>query len=65
MPNIPEAIYSMLACSRIGAIHHVVFGGYSANELSNRMKILKPKIILSSSSGLGFHGPILYKEKID
>jgi len=37
MPMIPEAIFSMLACARIGAIHSVVFGGFAAKELSNRI----------------------------
>ena len=37
MPMIPEVIISMLACARIGAIHSVVFGGFAAEELSNRI----------------------------
>ena len=37
MPMIPEAIYSMLACARIGAIHSVVFGGFSAESLKDRI----------------------------
>lgn len=37
MPMIPEAIYGMLACSRIGAIHSLVFGGFSAKELAVRI----------------------------
>jgi len=37
MPMIPEAAFAMLACSRIGAIHSVVFGGFAANELANRI----------------------------
>lgn len=65
MPNIPEAVYSMLACARIGAIHSVVFGGYSAQELANRIKQLNPKVLLSASSGLGSNGqPISYTEKV-
>jgi propionyl-CoA synthetase len=35
MPMIPEAIFSMLACARLGAIHSVVFGGFAANELAD------------------------------
>lgn len=37
MPMIPEAIYAMLACARIGAIHSVVFGGFAAKELASRI----------------------------
>jgi propionyl-CoA synthetase len=37
MPMIPESCYFMLACSRIGAIHSVVFGGFAAKELASRI----------------------------
>ena len=37
MPMVPEAAFAMLACSRIGAIHSVVFGGFAAKELANRL----------------------------
>lgn len=38
MPMIPEAIITMLACSRLGAVHSLVFGGFAARELAVRMK---------------------------
>jgi len=47
MPMIPEAIVAMLACARIGAIHNLVFGGFSANELAIRIAHSQPKIIIS------------------
>jgi propionyl-CoA synthetase len=47
MPMIPEAIVAMLACARIGAIHNLVFGGFSANELAIRIKHSQPKVIIS------------------
>lgn len=47
MPMISQAIVAMLACARIGAIHNVVFGGFSSNELAVRIKHSEPKIILS------------------
>ena len=47
MPMIPEAIVAMLACARIGAIHNLVFGGFSADELSVRIKHSEPKVIIS------------------
>ena len=48
MPMIPEALVAMLACSRIGAIHSVVFGGFASNELAVRIDDCKPKIIVSA-----------------
>lgn len=52
MPMIPEAIFSMLACARLGAIHSVVFGGFAPHELSIRIDDLHPKVILSASCGI-------------
>lgn len=44
MSAVPEAIYTMLACARLGAIHCVVFGGFSAAELATRIEDAKPKV---------------------
>ena len=52
MPTIPEAIFSMLACCRIGAIHSVVFGGFAYSELAERIKDCKPKMIITTSCGI-------------
>lgn len=52
MPMIPEAAFAMLACARIGAIHSVVFGGFAAKELANRIEDCKPKLIITASCGL-------------
>ena len=52
MPMIPEVVIAMLACARIGAIHSVVFGGFAAQELANRISDSKPMVILSASCGL-------------
>jgi propionyl-CoA synthetase len=52
MPTIPEAIISMLACCRIGAIHSVVFGGFAYSELAERIKDCKPKMIITTSCGI-------------
>jgi propionyl-CoA synthetase len=52
MPMIPEAVIAMLACSRIGAIHSVVFGGFAAQELANRIDDSQAKLVLSASCGL-------------
>ena len=61
MPMIPEAAIAMLACARIGAIHSVVFGGFAANELANRIDDSKAKIILSASCGYEPGKTIEYK----
>jgi propionyl-CoA synthetase len=60
MPMIPEAAFAMLACARIGAIHSVVFGGFAANELSNRIIDCKPKLIVTASCGIEPKGIIKY-----
>ena len=61
MPMIPEAVVAMLACSRIGAIHSVVFGGFASNELAVRIDDCKPKIIVSASCGHEANKIIEYK----
>jgi len=48
MPMIPEAVASMLACARIGAVHVVVFGGFAPNELATRINDAKPKVLLQA-----------------
>ncbi len=65
MPMIPQAVMAMLACARIGAIHSVVFGGFAADELGNRITQAKPKMILSASCGLEPGRTIEYKPLVD
>jgi propionyl-CoA synthetase len=50
MSMIPEAAFSMLACSRLGLIHSVVFGGFAADELAERIRNAKPKMIITASA---------------
>ena len=52
MPMIPEALVAMLACTRLGAVHSVVFGGFAAPELAVRIDDATPKVVVSSSGGL-------------
>lgn len=52
MPMIIESAFAMLACARLGATHSVVFGGFSAKELANRIDDCLPKMIITSSSGI-------------
>ena len=65
MPMIPEAVVSMLACARIGAIHSVVFGGFAANELATRIDDCKPKAIISASCGIETARIVQYKPLLD
>lgn len=65
MPMIPQAIFAMLACARIGATHSVVFGGFAANELAIRIDDCKPKVIITASSGIEFDRVISYKPLVD
>ncbi len=65
MPMVPEAVFAMLACARIGAIHSVVFGGFAAKELATRIDDAKPKIILSASCGIEGTRVIPYKPLLD
>ena len=50
MPMIPQAIYTMLACARIGAIHSLIFGGFASKELSSRIDHAKVRLYLEKSS---------------
>jgi propionyl-CoA synthetase len=52
MRMIAEAIFSRLACCRLGVIHSVVFGGFTAAELADRIKVAKPKLIITASVGI-------------
>ncbi len=65
MPMVPEALFAMLACARIGAIHSVVFGGFAAKELATRLEDCKPKLILSASCGIEVTRVIPYKPLLD
>ncbi|MBN3284115.1 ACSS3 synthetase, partial [Polyodon spathula] len=52
MPMIPQAMFTMLACARIGATHSLIFGGFASKELSIRIEHAKPKIVVSASFGI-------------
>ncbi len=52
MPMIPEAAYAMLACARIGAVHSIVFGGFSPDSLSNRIQDSECKMVITSDEGV-------------
>ena len=65
LPMIPEAVISMLACARIGAVHSVVFGGFAPKELATRIDDAKPKLVLSATCGIEPGRVIPYKPLLD
>ncbi len=65
MPMIAEAVIAMLACARIGAIHSVVFGGFSAAELAKRIDDAQPDMILTASCGVEPTRVVAYKPMVD
>jgi len=65
MPMVPEAVFAMLACARIGAVHSVVFGGFAAKELATRIDDAQPKVILSASCGIEGARVVPYKPLLD
>jgi propionyl-CoA synthetase len=65
LPMIPEALISMLACARLGAVHSVVFGGFAPPELAVRLDDATPKVLLTASCGIEINRIIEYKPIVD
>ncbi len=65
MPMVPEAILAMLACVRIGAIHSVVFAGFSRESLAGRIDDAKPKLLLTCDAGIRMGKVVKLKEIVD
>ena len=65
MPNMAEAVYAMLACARIGAIHSVVFGGFAAHNLALRIDDAEPKLLICADAGMRGGKVIAYKPLVD
>lgn len=66
MPMIPAAVFAMLAIARLGAIHSVVFGGFSPAALAQRIESSRPHAIMTASCGIeGGKKPLGYKEMIE
>jgi propionyl-CoA synthetase len=65
MPMVPEAVVAMLAVTRIGAVHSVVFGGFAANELAVRIDDARPKAIIAGSCGIEPGRVVEYKPLLD
>jgi propionyl-CoA synthetase len=65
MPMIAQAVFAMLACARIGAIHSVVFGGFASVSLASRIDDATPKLIVSSDAGSRAGKIVPYKGLLD
>ncbi|WP_246886831.1 ribonucleotide-diphosphate reductase subunit beta, partial [Pseudomonas chlororaphis] len=65
MPMIPEAVVAMLACTRIGAIHSVVFGGFSPEALAGRIIDCKSKVVITADEGIRAGKKIPLKANVD
>ncbi|WP_456393766.1 AMP-binding protein, partial [Nitratifractor sp.] len=65
MPMIPEAAYAMLACARIGAIHSVVFGGFSAEALRDRINDAEAKVVITADGAYRKGAPYMLKPVVD
>ncbi len=65
MPMVPEAVFAMLACARIGAIHSVVFGGFASLSLASRIDDAQPKLIVSADAGSRAGKVLAYKPLLD
>ena len=65
MPMIAEACFAMLACTRIGALHCVVFGGFASGSLATRIDDAEPKVIVSADAGSRGGKPVPYKPLLD
>lgn len=65
MPMVSEAAISMLACARIGAVHCVVFGGFSPDSLASRIEDSQAKVVITADSGMRGGKPIFLKENVD
>ena len=65
MPMVPEAIASMLACTRIGAVHSVIFGGIGAQSVKDRILDAEAKVLITADGGFRAGKRIPYKNKLE
>jgi propionyl-CoA synthetase len=65
LPMIPEAVFTMLACARIGALHSVVFGGFASVSLAHRIDDARPAVIVSADAGSRGGKVVPYKPLLD
>ncbi|WP_257459633.1 propionate--CoA ligase [Archangium lipolyticum] len=65
LPMVPEAIFAMLACTRLGAIHSVVFGGFAAHSLATRVDDARPVLLVTADAGMRGGKVIPYKPLVE
>ncbi|HEX4533923.1 MAG TPA: acetate--CoA ligase, partial [Rhizomicrobium sp.] len=65
LPMIPEAAYAMLACARIGAVHSVIFAGFSPDSIANRIQDCASDFVITSDEGLRGGKPLPLKKNVD
>ena len=65
MPNMPEAVFAILACARLGAVHSVVFGGFAAASLAARIDDARPTLMVTADGGSRMGKVIAYKPLVD
>ena len=65
MPMVPEAVFAMLACARLGAIHSVVFGGFAAHSLAARIDDARPALMITADAGMRGGKAVPYKHLVD
>ncbi|MDF1684969.1 MAG: acetate--CoA ligase [Legionellaceae bacterium] len=65
LPMIPEAVIAMLACARLGVIHSVIFGGFSADALSNRLNDAKCRLLITADGSYRGEKSIAFKPQVD
>ncbi len=65
MPMVPEAVFTILACARLGAIHSVVFGGFAAASLAARIDDAKPSLMVTADGGSRMGKVVTYKTLVD
>jgi len=65
LPMIPEAAFAMLACARIGAVHSVVFGGFSADSLAGRITDCRSSVVITADEGRRGGRPVPLKKNVD
>ena len=65
MPNMAEAVFAVLACARLGAIHSVVFGGFASHNLALRIDDAKPRLLICADAGMRGGKTIPYKPLVD
>jgi acetyl-CoA synthetase len=65
LPMIPEAAYAMMACTRIGAVHSIVFGGFSPDALAGRIEDCDSKVVITADEGLRGGKTVPLKKNVD